>query len=117
MVSLGAISECFCNVTAYEIAYSRSPKSMKALVMSIFLFETALSSALGEILTPVIQDVGFPPCLLLLPSLVSSSRVLPRLLAVPHLDLGRARHRAILANRRLLVQIQAPQRGRVHDVR
>lgn len=55
-VALGALSECFCNVTAYELAYSRSPKGMRSLVMAIFLFMTALSSALGEILTPVITD-------------------------------------------------------------
>jgi dipeptide/tripeptide permease len=55
-VSLGAISECFCNVTAYEIAYARSPKGMKAVVMSLFLFNTALAAALGEVLTPVTVD-------------------------------------------------------------
>ncbi|TFK53840.1 MFS peptide transporter [Heliocybe sulcata] len=54
--ALGALSECLCNVTAYEMAYARSPKSMKSLVMSIFLFTTALSSALGEILSPAITD-------------------------------------------------------------
>jgi len=53
---LGAISECFCNVTAYELAYARSPPAMRGLVMAIFLFMTALSSALGEILIPVTQD-------------------------------------------------------------
>ena len=31
-ISLGALSECFCNVTAYELAYARSPPGMKALV-------------------------------------------------------------------------------------
>ena len=55
-VSLGAISECLCNVTAYEIAYARSPKGMKAVVMSLFLFNTALATALGEVLTPVTVD-------------------------------------------------------------
>lgn len=55
-VALGAISECFCNVTAYEIAYARSPKGMKAIVMALFLFNTALGSALGEVLTPVTVD-------------------------------------------------------------
>ncbi|MCJ1386880.1 hypothetical protein MMC17_010008 [Xylographa soralifera] len=55
-VSLGAISECLCNVTAYEIAYARSPKGMKAVVMSFFLFNTALATALGEVLTPVTVD-------------------------------------------------------------
>ncbi|KAI5359360.1 putative proton-dependent oligopeptide transporter family, MFS transporter superfamily [Septoria linicola] len=54
--SLGALSECFCNVTAYELAYARSPPGMKALVMSIFLAMTALSKALGEIISPAIKD-------------------------------------------------------------
>ncbi|KAF2669276.1 PTR2-domain-containing protein [Microthyrium microscopicum] len=55
---LGAMSECFCQVTAYEIAYARSPKNMKSLVMSIFMFMNALSSALGLIVTPAIKDPG-----------------------------------------------------------
>ncbi|KUL82647.1 hypothetical protein ZTR_09080 [Talaromyces verruculosus] len=53
---LSAMSECFCNVTAYELAYSRAPPSMRGLVMAIFLFMTALSAALGEILLPVQVD-------------------------------------------------------------
>ncbi|KAF7593562.1 hypothetical protein BBP40_011182 [Aspergillus hancockii] len=53
---LSAISECFANVTAYEIAYARSPPSMRGLVTAVFLFMTALSSALGEILIPVTKD-------------------------------------------------------------
>ncbi|KAA8652671.1 putative MFS peptide transporter [Aspergillus tanneri] len=53
---LGALSECFCNVTAYELAYARSPPSMRGLIMAIFLFMNALSSALGEILIPVTKD-------------------------------------------------------------
>lgn len=55
-IILGALSECFCNVTAYELAYSRSPKSMKGLVMAFFLFMNALSKAIGEILIPVTKD-------------------------------------------------------------
>ncbi|KAL1876173.1 hypothetical protein VTK73DRAFT_9611 [Phialemonium thermophilum] len=55
-VVFGAASELFCNVTAYEIAYARSPPHMKSLVMSFFLFTTALSSALSEILVPAIKD-------------------------------------------------------------
>jgi dipeptide/tripeptide permease len=55
-VILGAISECFCQVTAYEIAYARSPKNMKAMVMSVFLFMNALSSALAQIMTPAVKD-------------------------------------------------------------
>ena len=55
-VIFGAVSELFCNVTAYEMAYTRSPPHLKAVVMSLFLFTTALSSALGEILIPAIVD-------------------------------------------------------------
>ncbi|KAI1435836.1 POT family protein [Xylaria sp. CBS 124048] len=55
-VSLGAISEVFVNVTAYELAYARAPANMRACVISIYLFMTALSSALGEILVPAIVD-------------------------------------------------------------
>nr|A0A411KUQ2.1 RecName: Full=MFS-type transporter ucsM; AltName: Full=UCS1025A pyrrolizidinone biosynthesis cluster protein M [Acremonium sp.]QBC88157.1 UcsM [Acremonium sp.] len=53
---LGALSECFSNVTGYELAYARSPPGMRSLVVSLFLFSTALSSALGLILTPAIVD-------------------------------------------------------------
>lgn len=53
---LAALSECFCNVTAYELAYARSPRSMKGLVMAIFLFMNALSSAIGEIMIPATRD-------------------------------------------------------------
>ncbi|OJJ45069.1 hypothetical protein ASPZODRAFT_674018 [Penicilliopsis zonata CBS 506.65] len=56
MYVLGAWSECFANVTAYELAYSRAPKSMRGLVMALFLFNTALASALGEVLVPVTED-------------------------------------------------------------
>ncbi|KAF2767015.1 putative MFS peptide transporter [Teratosphaeria nubilosa] len=53
---LSGISECFANVTAYELAYARSPEGMKALVMAVFLFMNALSSALGEIVSPATKD-------------------------------------------------------------
>lgn len=55
-VTMCRLSECFCNVTAYEIAYSRSPQGMKTLVMALFLFTNALSSALGEVISPAIED-------------------------------------------------------------
>lgn len=55
-IMLGAISECFANVTAYEMAYSRAPQGMKTLVMALFLFTTALSYALGECLSGAIED-------------------------------------------------------------
>ncbi|KAI1206118.1 POT family protein [Annulohypoxylon truncatum] len=55
-VALGAISEIFVNVTSYELAYARAPEHMKATILALFLFMTALSSALGEILIPAIVD-------------------------------------------------------------
>ncbi|KAI1361876.1 POT family protein [Xylaria arbuscula] len=55
-VALGALSEIFVNVTAYELAYARAPENMRATVVALFLFMTALASALGEILIPAIND-------------------------------------------------------------
>lgn len=55
-VALGAMSEIFVNVTAYELAYARAPANMRSTVVALFLFMTALSSALGEILIPAIAD-------------------------------------------------------------
>ena len=55
-VSLGAMSEIFVNVTSYELAYARAPPAMRSTVVALFLFMTALSSALGEILIPAIAD-------------------------------------------------------------
>lgn len=55
-IILTAISEIFVNVTAYGIAYSRSPKNMKGLVSSINLFMTALAAAIGLATAPAIRD-------------------------------------------------------------
>lgn len=55
-IVLCAISEIFVNVTAYSIAYSRSPKNMKGLVASINLFMSAISSAIGLAAADAIQD-------------------------------------------------------------
>lgn len=55
-VMLGGISELFCTVTAYELAYARSPPGMRSIVVSISLAMQALSSALGQILLPSIAD-------------------------------------------------------------
>ncbi|KAI0159971.1 PTR2-domain-containing protein [Hypoxylon sp. FL1284] len=55
-VALGAMSEIFVFVTSYELAYARAPEHMRATVVALFLFMTALSSALGEILIPAIID-------------------------------------------------------------
>ncbi|KAJ1333232.1 putative peptide transporter [Microdochium nivale] len=55
-VVITAASEVFVNVTAYGIAYSRSPKNMKGLVASLNLFMTAISAAIGLGTSYVIQD-------------------------------------------------------------
>ncbi|KAK1833002.1 major facilitator superfamily domain-containing protein [Podospora conica] len=55
-IVITAISEIFVNVTAYGIAYTRSPKNMKGLVASINLFMTAISAAIGLATAPAIQD-------------------------------------------------------------
>lgn len=51
-----ALSECFMNVTAFGLAYSRSPKNMKGLVMALNLFTTAIASAISLATAEVIQD-------------------------------------------------------------
>lgn len=55
-VAIGALSECFSNVTALELAYARAPQGMKALVLSLLLFTAALSAALALIISPAIKD-------------------------------------------------------------
>ncbi|KAK0724873.1 major facilitator superfamily domain-containing protein [Lasiosphaeris hirsuta] len=55
-IVITAIAEIFVNVTAYGIAYSRSPKNMKGLVSSINLFMTAIAAAIGLATAPAIQD-------------------------------------------------------------
>ncbi|KAI1843785.1 hypothetical protein JX265_001078 [Neoarthrinium moseri] len=55
-VILTALSEIFINVTAYGIAYSRSPKNMKGLVASINLFMTAISAAIGLATSAAVAD-------------------------------------------------------------
>ncbi|KAM3067180.1 peptide transporter ptr2 [Clarireedia jacksonii] len=54
--SLGAISECFCNVTALELAYARAPANMKGLVTSMYLFSTAISAAIQQACTASLAD-------------------------------------------------------------
>jgi POT family proton-dependent oligopeptide transporter len=46
----------FVNITGYELAYARAPPNMKSIVMALFLFNTALSQALAELLIPAIKD-------------------------------------------------------------
>ena len=51
-----ALSECFVNVTCYELAYARSAPNMRSVVIAIFLFMNCLNYALQEILTPLVVD-------------------------------------------------------------
>jgi len=53
---LSALSECFVNVTALQIAYARAPRDMKGLVTSMYLFTNALSAAIAEACTPSLND-------------------------------------------------------------
>ncbi|KAJ7861980.1 POT family-domain-containing protein [Mycena olivaceomarginata] len=45
---LVAISEILASITGLEYAFTKAPKNMRSLVMSVFLFMSALASALGE---------------------------------------------------------------------
>jgi POT family proton-dependent oligopeptide transporter len=51
-----AMSEIFASITGLEYAFSKAPKNMRSLVMSFFLFMTAISSALGQALNPLSAD-------------------------------------------------------------
>ncbi|KAK0736718.1 POT family-domain-containing protein [Apiosordaria backusii] len=55
-VVLTALSEIFVNVTAYGIAYSRSPKNMKGLVSSLNLLMVGVSAVIGLATAPAIKD-------------------------------------------------------------
>lgn len=50
------ISEIFTNVTSYEYAYSKAPENMKSLVMSVNLFMSAISAAIGQAFVPLSKD-------------------------------------------------------------
>ncbi|KDQ52829.1 hypothetical protein JAAARDRAFT_72843 [Jaapia argillacea MUCL 33604] len=43
-----AFSEIFGSITGLEYAFTKAPKNMRSLVMSVFLFMSAISSAFGE---------------------------------------------------------------------
>ncbi|KAF8805077.1 peptide transporter PTR2A [Phlegmacium glaucopus] len=51
-----AISEILASITGLEYAFTKAPKSMRSLVMSAFLFMTALSSAIGEAFVSLSAD-------------------------------------------------------------
>lgn len=51
-----AFSELFASVTGLEYAFTKAPKSMKSMVMALFLFMTAISNAIGEAFLPLSED-------------------------------------------------------------
>lgn len=50
------LAEIFTNVTSYEYAYSKAPENMKSLVMSVNLFMSAISAAIGQAFVPLSGD-------------------------------------------------------------
>ncbi|CAK7245858.1 MAG: peptide transporter ptr2 [Sporothrix thermara] len=54
--AIGGISELFCNVPAYGIAYSRAPVNMRGLVSALNLFNTAIAYIIGLASSSVIVD-------------------------------------------------------------
>lgn len=53
---LVGIAEILTNITSYEYAFSKAPENMKSLVMSINLFMSAVSSAIGQAFVPLAAD-------------------------------------------------------------
>lgn len=51
-----AISEILASITSLEYAFSKAPKNMRSLVMSINLFTSAISAAIGEAFVPLSED-------------------------------------------------------------
>lgn len=53
---LVAISEILASITGLEYAFTKAPKNMRSLVMSCFLFMSAISSAIGEAFVTLSED-------------------------------------------------------------
>ncbi|KAF8438013.1 POT family-domain-containing protein [Boletus edulis BED1] len=51
-----AFSEIFASITGLEYAFTKAPKNMRSLVMSMYLFTTAFSAALGEAFVSLSTD-------------------------------------------------------------
>ncbi|TFK82817.1 oligopeptide transporter [Polyporus arcularius HHB13444] len=51
-----AFSEIFASITGLEYAFTKAPKNMRSLVMSVFLFMSAISAAIGEAFVPLSTD-------------------------------------------------------------
>ena len=51
-----AFSEIFASITGLEYAFTKAPKNMRSLVMSVFLFMSAISAAIGEAFVALSED-------------------------------------------------------------
>ena len=51
-----AFSEIFASITGLEYAFTKAPKNMRSLVMSVFLFMSAISAAIGEAFVAPSED-------------------------------------------------------------
>lgn len=51
-----AFSEIFASITGLEYAFTKAPKNMRSLVMAVFLFMSAVASAIGEAFVPISID-------------------------------------------------------------
>ena len=51
-----AFSEIFASITGLEYAFTKAPTNMRSLVMALFLFMTAISSAIGEAFVALSAD-------------------------------------------------------------
>jgi POT family proton-dependent oligopeptide transporter len=53
---LVAFSEILASITGLEYAFTKAPKNMRSLVMSAFLFQQGIASALGQAFVPLSTD-------------------------------------------------------------
>ncbi|KAF7760084.1 hypothetical protein Agabi119p4_10760 [Agaricus bisporus var. burnettii] len=51
-----AVSEIFASITGLEYAFTKAPTNMRSLVMSAFLFTSAIASAIGEAFVSLSSD-------------------------------------------------------------
>ncbi|KZP15915.1 hypothetical protein FIBSPDRAFT_1047851 [Athelia psychrophila] len=51
-----ALSEILASITGLEYAFTKAPKNMRSLVMSAFLFMSAIAAALGEAFNALALD-------------------------------------------------------------
>jgi proton-dependent oligopeptide transporter, POT family len=52
-----ALSEIFLIITSLEYAFTKAPKNMRSLVLSVLLFMAALSSAIGQVFVGMLSFV------------------------------------------------------------